>query len=56
MNLKQQLHRGWLIVLKHTLNPLTRRIARSQLDLSRLSDTLEGTVAKYMRHRSSWLL
>jgi deazaflavin-dependent oxidoreductase (nitroreductase family) len=31
MNVQQQLHRGWLIVLKHTLNPLTRRIARSSV-------------------------
>jgi deazaflavin-dependent oxidoreductase (nitroreductase family) len=29
MNLKQQLHKGWLIVLKHTLNPLTRRLGHS---------------------------
>jgi deazaflavin-dependent oxidoreductase (nitroreductase family) len=29
MDLKPQLHRGLLIVLKHTLNPLTRRLARS---------------------------
>ena len=31
MNVKQQFHRGWLIVLKHTLNPFTRRIARSSV-------------------------
>ena len=29
MNLQQQLRNGWLIVLKFTLNPLTRRLARS---------------------------
>lgn len=29
MNLQQQLRTGWLIVLKYTLNPLTRRLARS---------------------------
>jgi hypothetical protein len=29
MNLQQQLRKGFLIVLKHTLNPLTRRLARS---------------------------
>jgi deazaflavin-dependent oxidoreductase (nitroreductase family) len=29
MNLHQQLRNGWLIVLKYTLNPLTRRLARS---------------------------
>ncbi len=29
MSLQQKLHRGFLIVLKHTLNPLTRRIASS---------------------------
>lgn len=29
MNIQQQLRSGWLIVLKHTLNPLTRRLARS---------------------------
>jgi deazaflavin-dependent oxidoreductase (nitroreductase family) len=29
MNLQQQLRNGWLIVLKYTLNPLTRRLARS---------------------------
>jgi hypothetical protein len=29
MNIKPKLHRDWLIVLKHTLNPLTRRMARS---------------------------
>lgn len=31
MNVKQQLHRGWLIILKYTLNPLTRRLARSSI-------------------------
>lgn len=31
MNVKQQLHSGLLIVLKHTLNPLTRRLARSSI-------------------------
>lgn len=31
MNVKQQLHRGLLIVLKYTLNPLTRRLARSSI-------------------------
>ena len=31
MNVKQQLHRGWLIVLKYTLNPLTRRLAHSTI-------------------------
>jgi deazaflavin-dependent oxidoreductase (nitroreductase family) len=31
MNVKQQFHRGWLIVLKHTLNPLTRRMAHSSV-------------------------
>jgi hypothetical protein len=31
MNVKQQLHRGWLIVLKYTLNPLTRWLARSSV-------------------------
>ena len=29
MKLKQNLHKGLLIFLKHTLNPLTRRVARS---------------------------
>jgi deazaflavin-dependent oxidoreductase (nitroreductase family) len=29
MNLQQQLRRGWLTVLKYTLNPLARRLARS---------------------------
>jgi hypothetical protein len=29
MSLQQQLRKGLLIVLKHTLNPLTRRLARS---------------------------
>jgi deazaflavin-dependent oxidoreductase (nitroreductase family) len=29
MSLKQQLRRGFFIVLKYTLNPLTRRLARS---------------------------
>jgi deazaflavin-dependent oxidoreductase (nitroreductase family) len=29
MNLRQQLRHGYLITLKHTLNPLTRRLARS---------------------------
>lgn len=29
MNLQQQLLHGWLLVLKHTLNPLTRRLAHS---------------------------
>jgi deazaflavin-dependent oxidoreductase (nitroreductase family) len=29
MNLQQQLRNGLLIVLKYTLNPLTRRLARS---------------------------
>jgi deazaflavin-dependent oxidoreductase (nitroreductase family) len=29
MNLHQQLRNGWLIVLKYTLNPLTRWLARS---------------------------
>ena len=29
MNLQQQLRKGLLIVLKYTLNPLTRRLARS---------------------------
>jgi deazaflavin-dependent oxidoreductase (nitroreductase family) len=29
MNLQQQLRHGLLIVLKYTLNPLTRRLARS---------------------------
>ena len=29
MNLQQRLRQGLLIVLKHTLNPLTRRLARS---------------------------
>jgi hypothetical protein len=29
MNLQQQLRNGWLIVLKYTLNPLTRRLAHS---------------------------
>lgn len=29
MGLIQQLRRGLLVVLKHTLNPLTRRLARS---------------------------
>jgi len=28
MNLQQQLRNGWLTVLKYTLNPLTRRLAR----------------------------
>jgi len=31
MNLSQQLRKGLLIVLKYTLNPLTRRIARSSV-------------------------
>lgn len=31
MNIKQQLHRGWLVILKYTLNPLTRRLARSTI-------------------------
>ncbi|MCL4266677.1 MAG: nitroreductase family deazaflavin-dependent oxidoreductase [Anaerolineae bacterium] len=31
MNLQQQLRRGWLTLLKHTLNPLTRRLARSSI-------------------------
>ncbi len=30
MNISQQLRHGLLITLKHTLNPLTRRIARSR--------------------------
>src|SRR5262245_31655253 len=29
MNLQRQLRKGWLIILKYTLNPLTRRLARS---------------------------
>ena len=29
MNLQRQLRNGWLTVLKYTLNPLTRRLARS---------------------------
>ncbi len=29
MDLRQRLHKGLLIVLKHTLNPVTSRIARS---------------------------
>ncbi len=29
MNLTQQLRSGFLVILKHTLNPITRRIARS---------------------------
>lgn len=29
MHPPQQLRKGFLVVLKHTLNPLTRRIARS---------------------------
>jgi deazaflavin-dependent oxidoreductase (nitroreductase family) len=29
MSLLQQLRQGWLILLKHTLNPFTRRLARS---------------------------
>ncbi len=29
MNLQQRLRKGLLVVLKHTLNPLTRRLARS---------------------------
>lgn len=29
MNLQHQLRTGWLIVLKYTLNPLARRLARS---------------------------
>ncbi len=29
MNLLQKLRKGLLVVLKHTLNPLTRRLARS---------------------------
>lgn len=29
MSIQQQLRKGLLIVLKHTLNPLTRRLARS---------------------------
>ncbi len=29
MNLQRQLRNGWLNVLKYTLNPLTRRLARS---------------------------
>ena len=29
MHLQLQLRHGWLIVLKYTLNPLTRRLARS---------------------------
>ena len=31
MSLKQQLRHGLLVVLKHTLNPLTRRLARSSI-------------------------
>jgi deazaflavin-dependent oxidoreductase (nitroreductase family) len=31
MNLQRQLRNGWLALLKHTLNPLTRRLARSSL-------------------------
>ena len=31
MNVMQQLHRGFLIILKYTLNPLTRRLARSSV-------------------------
>lgn len=31
MKLKQQLRNGLLIVLKYTLNPLTRRLARSSI-------------------------
>ena len=31
MNLQQRLRKGWLILLKHTLNPLTRRLARTSL-------------------------
>jgi deazaflavin-dependent oxidoreductase (nitroreductase family) len=29
MNLQQRLRSGWLTLLKYTLNPLTRRLARS---------------------------
>jgi deazaflavin-dependent oxidoreductase (nitroreductase family) len=29
MKLQRQLRNGWLVVLKYTLNPLTRRLARS---------------------------
>ncbi|HEX5689024.1 MAG TPA: hypothetical protein VFX76_03435 [Roseiflexaceae bacterium] len=29
MNLLQRLRKGWLTLLKYTLNPLTRRLARS---------------------------
>ncbi len=31
MNLSQRLRKSLLLVLKHTLNPLTRRMARSNL-------------------------
>lgn len=31
MNVWQQLRAGWLLLLKHTLNPLTRRLARASL-------------------------
>ncbi len=29
MKLQQQIHYRWRVILKHTLNPLTRRLARS---------------------------
>jgi deazaflavin-dependent oxidoreductase (nitroreductase family) len=29
MTFRQQILKGWRIILKHTLNPLTRRLARS---------------------------
>ena len=31
MNIKQRIHRGWLVALKHTLNHLTRRLARTSV-------------------------
>lgn len=31
MSLQQRLRHGWLALLKHTLNPLTRRLARSSI-------------------------
>lgn len=31
MNFQQRLRRGWLTLLKHTLNPFTRRLARSSI-------------------------
>jgi deazaflavin-dependent oxidoreductase (nitroreductase family) len=31
MNMQQRLRQGWLALLKHTLNPLTRRLAHSSI-------------------------